>query len=352
MRITKQAAPSIVLIKAGSAGQVTAQGTGVIIRADGILLTAYHVIKDAKQIQVTLKDGETYDRVEVLGVDERRDVAALRIALKNLPALVTRTVTDEHIGERVFTLSNPQGMNWTISEGLLSGVRLADDVPGAGKGYKLLQFTAPSSPGSSGGALVDGEGRAIGLIVGALNGGQNLNFAVPLAAVVALADQTTHGIIAGGLALTEKPKEPEKIEERTGKAVAVVESSRTERVREARLVYVEHNTRLCKPIMLQNALFKYATQLDEWQVKLVDNRSVADVIVELDHMPMTFYFTYNIRDIRASVILGAGRVTAWDCNLAAPGLAKQIVNVLAGVRQPPKLITPEKTEKAAKAKAP
>lgn len=64
-----------------------------------------------QQIQVMMKDGETYDRVGVLGVDERRDVTALHIPLKNAPTLLTRAITDEQIGERVFTLSNPQGMN-------------------------------------------------------------------------------------------------------------------------------------------------------------------------------------------------------------------------------------------------
>ncbi|MBS1790374.1 MAG: trypsin-like peptidase domain-containing protein [Acidobacteria bacterium] len=336
MKVVKLVSPSVVLIKAGADGNVTAQGTGVVIREDGVILTAYHVVKNAKQIQVAMKDGETYDRVELLGADERRDVAALRIPLKGMQAITVRPVSDEQIGERVFAVSNPLGMNWTFSDGLLSGVRLADDVPGAGKGYKLLQFTAPVSPGSSGGVLVDGEGRGIGLIVGALNG-QNLNFAVPLSAVAALADQASKQILTGGLALSGEVKEPTKIAERSGKAVGAAEATRAERIREARLVYIVRKTSLCKPVMLQNALMKYSAQLDEWNVKLVDNERLADIVVEIDNMTLTFYYTYSIRDARAGVVLGAGRVTAWDCNQAAPGLAKQIVNVLRTANEPPKL---------------
>lgn len=346
-RIVRTVAPAVVLIKAGKDGAVTALGTGVVIREDGIVLTAYHVIKDAAQVQVATKDGETYDRVEVLGVDERRDVAAIRIQVKGLRSIPVRAVTDEQIGERVFTVSNPMGLNWTISDGLLSGVRLADDVPGAGKGYKLLQFTAPASPGSSGGVLVDGEGRGIGLIVGAV-GGQNLNFAVPLSSVAGLGDQATRSTLAGGMALNAEKKEPEKIEERAGKAAAVAEVTRTERIREARLMYVERKTSLCKPVMLQNALLKHAAQLDEWQVKLVDNEKLADLIVEIDQMPLTFFYTYVVRDKRAGVILGAGRVTAWDCNLAAPGLAKHIVNTLRAVHQPPQLKKADESKKSKK----
>jgi len=334
-RVSKAVAPAVVLIKVGNDGAVSGQGTGLVIREDGLLLTAYHVIKNAKQIQVTTKDGETYDRAEVLGVDERRDVAAIRIQVKGMRTIPIRAVTDEQIGERVFTISNPLGMNWTISDGLLSGVRLADDVPGAGKGHKLLQFTAPTSPGSSGGVLVDSEGRGIGLIVGGLNG-QNLNFAVPLSSVAGLSDQPSGGALTSGLALGDK-KEAEKIEERAGKAVAVAEATRTERIREARLIYIERKTSLCKPVMLQNALLKHAPQLDEWQVKLVDNERLADIVIEIDNMPMTFFYTYVVRDKRAGVILGAGRVTAWDCNLAAPGLANKIVGTLRTVHQPPQL---------------
>ena len=342
--IAKHLTPSVVVIKAGSNGIVAKQGTGIVIRADGIILTAYHVIKDSKQVQVVTKDGETYDSIEVLGIDERRDVVALRIPVQGLSPVAIRTVSDEQIGARVFAISNPQNMNWTISDGLLSGMRLADDVPGTGKGFKLLQFTAPVSSGSSGGLLVDVEGRGIGLIVGGLHG-QSLNFAVPLNVVAGLADQTSKGLLAGGLALGESKKEPEKIEERQGRAVAVAEASRVQRIREARLLYVERRTSLCKPVMLQNALLKYATQLDEWNVKLVDELSVADIVVEIDNMPMTFFYTYKITDKRAHVVLGAGRVTAWDCNLAAPGLSKQIVQTIRGVYEPPKLPKQKEVEK-------
>lgn len=334
--VAKLVGPSVVVIKAGSDGNVSAQGTGIVVREDGVILTAYHVIKDARQIQVTMKDGETYDRIELLGVDERRDVAAIRVQIKGMQAVTIRAVSDEQIGERVFAVSNPLGMNWTFSDGLLSGVRLADDVPGAGKGFKLLQFTASVSPGSSGGVLVDGEGRGIGLIVGGLNG-QNLNFAVPLSAVSGLADQPSKNVLTGGLALSGEKKEPEKIADRAGRAVAVAETSRSERMREARLVYIVRKTSLCKPVMLQNALLKYSAQLDEWNVKLVDNERLADIVIEIDNMTLTFYYTFNIRDTRAGVILGAGRVTAWDCNLAAPALAKQIINFLRTANEPLKL---------------
>jgi hypothetical protein len=214
-------------------------------------------------------------------------------------------------------------------------------VPGAGRGFKLLQFTAPSSPGSSGGALVDGEGRGIGLIVGGLSPGQSLNFAVPLAAVVGLIEHQPRQTFANGLALGDKPQEAEKIEERSGKAVAVAAATRNERIREARLVYVRTKTSLCKPVMLQNELLKHAAQLDEWEIKIVEGEHLADIVIEVDYMPMTFFYTFSIRDKRAGIVLGANRVTAWDCNLAAPLLAKGIVRQLGAVHKPPELKKPK-----------
>jgi len=65
---------------------------------------------------------------------------------------------------------------------------MADDVPGAGSGYRILQFTAPLSPGSSGGVLVDAEARILGIVMGSLSVGQNINFAVPIESVAGLAN--------------------------------------------------------------------------------------------------------------------------------------------------------------------
>lgn len=84
----------------------------------------------------------------------------------------------------MFAVKNGAGLPWTASSGVISAVRSADEVPGAGSGYRLLQFTAPLSPGSSGGVLVDGQARALAIVVGFLSAGQNVNFAIPLDSIV------------------------------------------------------------------------------------------------------------------------------------------------------------------------
>jgi hypothetical protein len=343
-RLPDLVSPSLAIVRAGGGGKITAQGVGLVAREDGLILVPYRVVKDAAQVQVTLKDGETYDRAELLGVDERRGVAALRVPVKGLRAIKVRAVTGEQIGERFFALTTPSGSDWTFSDGLLwvfsdarlSGVRPADAVPGAGRGFKLLEFTALSSPGVSGGLLVDEDGRGVGMIVGGLGGGgyssvQTLSFAVPLAAVVGLTEHQPRQTFSSGLTLGTAGQE-KTAERRVGETEQAGQGKRAE---EARLIYVEIRTSLCKPVMLHNALLKYAPQLDEWRLKITDDARRAGITVTVEHIPMTFFYTFSIRDRRAGTILGAGRVTAWDCNFAAPELAKGIVRRLGAVHKPP-----------------
>lgn len=151
-----------------------------------MILTANHVVKGMREAQVRLKSGEIYDQVELIAYDERRDVAALRIPATGLPVLPIGNSANAASGATVFVVSNALGLPWTASSGILSATRMADDVPGAGSGYRILQFTAPLSPGSSGGVLVDAEARVLGIVVGSLSVGQNVNFAVPIDTIAGL----------------------------------------------------------------------------------------------------------------------------------------------------------------------
>jgi serine protease Do len=108
------------------------------VQADGLILTAYHLVRDAAQVQVQLKSGEVFDRAELLGVDERRDTAALRITAHGLPALAVVSVEGAKPGEAVYVVSNPAGLGWTASSGIFSALRSADEVEGAGKGFRLV----------------------------------------------------------------------------------------------------------------------------------------------------------------------------------------------------------------------
>lgn len=203
-QIVDKVTPSIAVVLASSSPTQTvgSVGTAIVVGSNGVLLTAYHVVKNAYAVQIHFKNGEVYDQVQLLGVDARRDVAAIKITSSGLPALSIASAADAHSGDPLTTISNAAALPWSASTGVVSAVRLADDVPGAGSGYKIIQFTAPESRGSSGGVVIDGQGRGLGLIVASLGTGQNLNFAVPLESVTGLADTTAVKTYANGSYIT------------------------------------------------------------------------------------------------------------------------------------------------------
>jgi hypothetical protein len=174
--LVKATAPAVVFIgNADAKGDVKSIGSGFVADPSGIIVTNFHVIRGASSLQVKMKDGEIYDRVEVLDYDQRRDIAVLKIrAFKTLPSL---TLSEKEIdtGEEAVAIGNPQGLEHTVSTGVISAFRQAE-------GYRLMQISVPISPGSSGGPLFSMDGKVIGItssgVVAA--GAQNLNFAVPI----------------------------------------------------------------------------------------------------------------------------------------------------------------------------
>lgn len=151
-------------------------GTGFLVQANGTLVTNYHVIKDAQQIKVTLESGEVYRAAYLLRTDEEKDIAILRIEGADLPVLTlgNSDANATKVGEDVMAIGTPEGLEQTVSTGIVSGRRLMPP------GYTLLQTTAPISHGSSGGPLLNRAGQSVGIMTSFLAEGQNLNFAVPI----------------------------------------------------------------------------------------------------------------------------------------------------------------------------
>jgi hypothetical protein len=329
-QIAAHVSSSVVLILAGrGAGRLEAVGSGLIVRADGVILTAYHLIRNAREVQVRLRNGDAYDRVQLIAFDARRDVAALRIPANYLPTLAVAEAQEARAGERVFVVSNPNGLAWTVSDGILSAMRPASEVSGAGEGYRLLQFTAPVSAGSSGGALVDVQGRALGIVV-ASAAGQNLNFAIPIESVAGLAS------LSGGtpLGTGSDLRALTQTESRPPTASAIINADPEEMLRSARTIYVSSGTSFFEPVQLQNAL-RSQTEFVAWRMLIVDgyeSRQLADLEIEVDRPLFTYTFTYSIKNIRTGIVLATGRVTAFDGNAAAPQLAREIVNHLRTAR--------------------
>jgi serine protease Do len=156
-------------------------GSGVIVSPDGYILTANHVVEDAESVKVALSTGEKEFDARVIGTDPPTDVAVLKIETKKpLPALVIADSDKLEVGDVVLAVGNPFGVGQTLTKGIVSALSRS----GFGiNGYEnFIQTDAAINPGNSGGALVDTEGRLVGIntaILSRSGGFQGVGLAVP-----------------------------------------------------------------------------------------------------------------------------------------------------------------------------
>lgn len=165
-------------------------GSGVIMDADnGYVVTNYHVIKDAQQVVVTLKDRRQF-QAKLVGTDPGTDIALLKIDAKNLKALRLGNSDLLNVGDFVIAIGNPFGLGQTVTSGIVSALgRSGLDI----EGYEdFIQTDASINPGNSGGALINLKGELIGIntaIIGPAGGNVGIGFAVPSVMVKAVLDQ-------------------------------------------------------------------------------------------------------------------------------------------------------------------
>ncbi len=182
--IARAVLPSVARVDIGQGS-----GSAVIYREDGYLVTNYHVVQEAQQVDVTLDDGRSRN-AEVVGTAPFSDLAVLKVDDDGLPAA---TFADEvpEIGSTAVAIGSPFGLDATVTAGVISGTDrdlIGNDVSLGG----LIQTDAAINPGNSGGALADDRGRIIGINTAILSGSgtsAGVGFAVPASSVVPLADQ-------------------------------------------------------------------------------------------------------------------------------------------------------------------
>ena len=139
---------------------VLAAGSGVIVDgAKGLVITNFHVVRNAEAVQVTLKDGRKFPAAPV-GLDPSLDLAVLKIGAKNLPTLPLGDSSKLQVGDYVVAIGNPFGLGQTVTSGIVS----ATERPlGQGDSRRFIQTDAPINPGNSGGALINLHGELIGV---------------------------------------------------------------------------------------------------------------------------------------------------------------------------------------------
>jgi len=155
-------------------------GSGVIINADGYIVTNYHVIQGANKVQVTLHNGDTY-AAHIVGGDNDNDIAVIKINAKNLKPVTIGDSSKCEVGDLAVAIGNPLGqLGGTATSGIISALdrRLTID----GRTMTLLQTDAAINPGNSGGGLFNGAGELIGIVDAKSSGAdiEGLAFAIPI----------------------------------------------------------------------------------------------------------------------------------------------------------------------------
>ena len=193
------------------------QGSGFIISEDGYILTNNHVVGKADQIEVKLNDGRTFD-AELIGTDEKSDVAIIRIKGDHLPVLKIGSSDRLEIGEWVAAIGNPFGLSATLTVGVVSAKGRAN--MGITDYEDFIQTDAAINPGNSGGPLVNTQGEVVGIntaIYSRSGGYMGIGFAIPIQMALKIKEQLIdHGEVRRGqIGVYIQPLTPE-VAERIG----------------------------------------------------------------------------------------------------------------------------------------
>lgn len=199
---TKQSSQSMLGMMGQSSDELeeSSLGSGIILSADGYILTNYHVIEGADQLKVNA-GGEEYT-AKVVGTDESSDLAVLKIDASNLTAIEVGSSSDLTVGEWVMAVGSPFGLEQSVSTGIVSATSrttsaLNDSSSGSSAVYtNMIQTDAAINPGNSGGALVDKDGKLIGvntLIASSSGSSSGVGFAIPVDYAMNIAQQIIDG---------------------------------------------------------------------------------------------------------------------------------------------------------------
>ena len=177
--IYQRVGPSVAVVRTARG----ALGTGVIVAADGTVLTANHVIADHSAINLVFADG-TKSTATVASADPEHDVATLAPATLPQPVVPATLGGSAEVGGEVVAIGNPLGLAYSVSSGVVSAVGRTATTNG-GRFSGLIQFDASVNPGSSGGPLLDAEGNVIGIVLSIADPGRDdafagIAFAVPI----------------------------------------------------------------------------------------------------------------------------------------------------------------------------
>lgn len=201
-------APSVVSLYASSSKNDSApnggpnaisQGSGVIVNADGVVLTNLHLVENLDRITVVLSDGRSYPAL-LIGSDRETDLAVVRIAASNLPFVPLDDAPPLRVGDVVLAIGNPFGVGQTVTQGIVSATRRR--IAGGSVWQHFVQIDAAINPGNSGGALINPYGQLVGVNTAVFRGDSGavgIGFSIPADLLAQVVPQIIeHGSVARG----------------------------------------------------------------------------------------------------------------------------------------------------------
>ena len=193
--LVQKAKPAVVeILTYDQQNKLLKTGTGFFVSPDGVLLTNYHVISGGSSVMAKMPTGAVFFLKGVVYASETYDVAELRFFATDVQYLTLGSSLSAVEGQRVLVIGNPEGLEGTVSDGIISAFR---------SGRTMIQITAPVSSGSSGSPVLDESGNVIGIATQVLKEGQNLNFALSSEAISAALSESNR--INGSAQTTLRP---------------------------------------------------------------------------------------------------------------------------------------------------
>ena len=189
-------------------------GSGVVLAADGLIVTNHHVIDAAEDIEVIAPDGRRA-KAKIVGGDPETDLAVLRVSLSELKPISVGNADDARVGDPVLAIGNPFGVGQTVTMGIISA--LGRNQLGINTFENFIQTDAAINPGNSGGPLVDADGRLLGIntaIYSRTGGSLGIGFAIPVSTVRNVVDQivATGSVTRGYIGVEPQDITPEMAE--------------------------------------------------------------------------------------------------------------------------------------------
>lgn len=204
--IIKKIEPSIIMVLTyDREGKLLGQGSGFFINENGEVITSRHVLEGAVRAEIKAMDDKIYPVTKIVAEDQDGDIIKLEVIVPKdqLPFLEISPVLPR-VGEQIVVIGSPLGLEQTVSDGIVSAVR---EIPIFGK---IIQISAPISPGSSGSPVVNLKGEVIGVATFQMVEGQNLNFAIPSSRVLELSSESPQNISEWGATQAKQTLPPAK----------------------------------------------------------------------------------------------------------------------------------------------